>query len=236
LVASAAAVATRCVTISRRVPNGGTPTKREAAREEREATLSIGAKSGVVIRRPNSQRKHLPESIALNIVHVHELDAPDGSAAIEWFLLTTETVDTAAQVLGVVDAYRARWRIEEFFKALKTGCAYEKRLLQSAKTLQNALALFVPVAWHLLRLRTLCRDTPSAPATTVFFGVQIDVLRRAAPVRLPKAPSIREALLAVAKLGGHRKQNGEPGWLVITRGYLELLTLVRGFQLARGTV
>jgi IS4 transposase len=39
--------------------------------------------------------------------------------------MTTEAVETAEQVAAVVDAYRARWLIEEFFKALKTGCGFE---------------------------------------------------------------------------------------------------------------
>ena len=37
--------------------------------------------------------------------------------------MTTEPIDTVEQVLRIVDWYRARWVIEEFFKALKTGCA-----------------------------------------------------------------------------------------------------------------
>ena len=43
---------------------------------------------------------------------------------------------------------------------------------------------------------------------------------------------MRDALLAVAKLGGHIRNNGEPGWLVLGRGYDELLTLEVGFRLA----
>jgi hypothetical protein len=41
--------------------------------------------------------------------------------------MTTEPIDTPEQILAVVDGYRHRWKIEELFKALKTGCAYEKR-------------------------------------------------------------------------------------------------------------
>jgi len=45
-------------------------------------------------------------------------------------------------------------------------------------------------------------------------------------------PTVRDAWLAVAKLGGHLRNNGEPGWLVLGRGYDELLTLEVGFRLA----
>jgi len=45
-------------------------------------------------------------------------------------------------------------------------------------------------------------------------------------------PTGRDALLAVVKLGGHIRNNGEPGWLVLGRGYDERLTREVGFRLA----
>src|SRR6267142_183172 len=69
---------------------------------------------------------HVPATIPLHCVHVREVDAPEGAEPIEWRLWTNLPVDTPAQILYVVDVYRARWLIEEFFKALKTGCALEK--------------------------------------------------------------------------------------------------------------
>ena len=36
--------------------------------------------------------------------------------------------------------------------------------------------------------------------------------------RLPKRPTARDAMLAVAALGGHLKSNGDPGGLVLGRG------------------
>jgi hypothetical protein len=122
--------------------------------------------------------------------------------------------------------------IEEYFKALKTGCAYEKRQLESQTTLQNALALLIPVAWNLLRLRLLARDEGEQAANTVLSESQLEVLRRATTVKLSETPTIQEAMLAVAQLGGHIRQNGWPGWQVLGRGYTKLLTLELGFLLA----
>ena len=39
---------------------------------------------------------------------------------VDWLLLTSEPIDTDEQILEVVDIYRARWLIEEYFSALKT--------------------------------------------------------------------------------------------------------------------
>lgn len=64
-------------------------------------------------------------------------------------------------------------------------------------------------------------------------SVKLEVLRHAAEKPLPKKPALRQAMLAIARLGGHLKRNGEPGWLVLGRGYLKLLDLAQGFLIAK---
>ena len=164
---------------------------------------------------------------------MREIDVPEGIEPVEWTLMTTEPIETEADILAVVDSYRYRWRIEELFKALKTGCAYEKRQLGSYRTLVNALALLLPIAWNLLRLRTLAHEDTKLPASTVLSSVELQVLHHAAEKPLPKQPTLRDAMLAIARLGGHLKRNGEPGWLVLGRGYLKLLDLAQGFLIAQ---
>ena len=122
------------------------------------------------------------------------------------------------------------WTIEEFFKALKTGCQFEKRQLESAESLLNALAILSQVAWRLLLLRHLARSTKPNPAAQALTAKQLDVLRAVAKRPLPKMPTARETLLAVAALGGHIKNNGDPGWLVLGRGMHDLLLLEMGWR------
>jgi len=80
--------------------------------------------------------------------------APEGAQAIEWKLVTREPADTPEQILTIVDYYRCRWPIEEFNKALKTGCRVQARQLVDVAALLNVVALFVPIAWSILHLRT----------------------------------------------------------------------------------
>lgn len=205
--------------------------KRQQKREMRTAQLAFSA--GVVrLKRSPHVEKDLPKELELNVVHVREVGVPNGHEPVDWTLFTTEPIDTDNQISSIVDYYRARWVIEEFFKALKTGCAFEKRQLESMHTLENALALFLPIAWGLLRLRTLARDYPALPAASALEPVEITVLQRLKLVPPSAIPTLGEALLAVAKLGGFLKQNGEPGWLVLGRGYQELITMAAGFTLA----
>ena len=54
------------------------------------------------------------------MVYAKEKDPPDDMEPVDWLLLTSEPIDTDEQILEVVDIYRARWLIEEYFSALKT--------------------------------------------------------------------------------------------------------------------
>jgi hypothetical protein len=203
--------------------------RRSQPRAGRQARLAIRAER-VDVKRPQHVEKEYPKVLPLNVVYVSEVES-DVLEPVDWLLYTTEPIGTPEDVLRIVDFYRTRWVIEEFFKALKTGCAFEKRQLESLHTLENALALFIPIAWGLLRLRSLARDYPDLPATAVLTPTQITILRKKNLLRSAK-PSAQQAMLAVAALGGHITNNGNPGWLVLGRGYQDLLVLEAGFLLA----
>lgn len=229
------ASAEREVTLSRRPTGNRSPKQRRIhpAREGRMAKLSFGATT-VTLRRPSTQPSTLPSTLSLRVVRVWEIDPPPGEPPVEWTLITTEPIGTDAQILQIVDWYRARWVIEEFFKAIKTGCAYDTRQLETLEGLLNVLATFLPVAWSLLRMRTQARTAPSAKATTVMPSPMIEVLHIFTRIKLPEQPTAREVLLAVAALGGHLKHNGEPGWLTLGRGYEKLRTLTEGWAARHG--
>jgi len=231
-LASASLIAEREVKLSRRSGSnkGNKQRKIHPPREWRTARLGLGATS-VTIHRPASADGATAPSLTLNLIRVWELDPPEGEEPVEWLLYTTEPIDTAEQILRVVDWYRARWTIEEYFKALKTGCAVERRQLGELHALTNAVALFLPIAWRLLLLKNEARMRPNAPATVVLDEVEIDVLRAAGRIRLPERPTIKEAMLAIAALGGHLKHNGPPGWQTLARGFLKLRTLAEGWRL-----
>jgi hypothetical protein len=51
-------------------------------------------------------------------------------------------------------------------------------------------------------------------------------------IRRPPQATARAALLAVAQLGGHINNNGEPSWIVLGRGFQKLLDLEEGAMLS----
>ncbi len=228
---------TRDVNLSGRSPRPGDPPSRATKhpyRRARSAELSISAVS-VTIHRPSHVHASVPKTLSLNVVRVHEKNVGRGIEPVEWRLVTTEPIETTADVAAIVDGYRARWLIEEYFRALKQGCAYEKRQLETRHALLNALAIFAPIAWQLLALRQLSRDHAELPADRILSPLKLKLLQRHPDVRLRTQPTVRDAMLAIACLGGHIKNNGDPGWQVLGRGYEDLLLLERGAALALGS-
>jgi hypothetical protein len=228
-LASAPTVCQRDVPLARRSDRHRTLSDRtrHPARAGRAATLRIAGRA-VTLRRPTHAAG--PKTLAVHVVLVEEVDAPAGVEPVRWWLATTEPIDTPEQLLRIVDAYRTRWVIEEYFKALKTGGAYEKRQLESLHTLLIALALLAPIAWRLLALRSVARVHPDQAATTVLSPRHVQLLGTTkAGARLHAEPSVAVALAALARLGGHLPQNGPPGWLVLHRGFQKLRDMELGW-------
>jgi hypothetical protein len=95
--------------------------------------------------------------------------------------------------------------------------------------------VFLPIAHRLLLLRSLPRTAPNLPASIVLTNSQLTVLRLKLPKHLlPPAPTVQQALFAVAALGGHFSARRFPGWQVLGRGYEQLILLEQGFLLASG--
>lgn len=211
----------RPITLKQRFPKRGS----------RLATLSIAARS-VTLKRPLLCDPTFPRTLSINIVHAFELGPPPGQSPIEWLLLTSEPIRTVQELAFVVEGYRTRWTIEEYFKAVKTGCAFEARQLESFHTLTNLLAFVLVVAYALLLMRAHTRTSVPEPATSVLTLQQLKILTACSGEPISPETTARDALLAVAAIGGHLRSNGDPGWQVLSRGWRKLLDYERGFAIA----
>lgn len=209
--------------------------KMHPARAEREAQLELRW-AQIDIARPLHAQSTIPTTTVW-VVQVFEPAPPAGEAPIQWTLITTEQVEDADAAAAVVDHYRARWRIEEYFRALKQGCAVQSRQLGSYDGLLRALAIFIPVAWRLMLLRSLGRDDTPLPAAAVLDEDELSALRVLCEhkrcFKLSAEPTLREAMLAIAAVGGHIRNNGEPGWIVLGRGFVAVLQAAIVWRAAR---
>jgi hypothetical protein len=226
----------RTVDLCERKHKSGTPRairRRHPERAARKAKLAIGSTRVVLDKTRYSHFR--AEPFELSVVRVWEPNPPRGEPAVEWVLWTTEDTSSPRALQRIVEIYRKRWTIEEFFKALKSGCSLEKRQVESLDALTKVLALFVPIAYRLLLLRGWERANSSAPATKVFSHVDLLLMAQAPSNRdLPKPKTVADALAHLARLGGHIRNNGRPGWQTLAWGYEKLLLMKLGWSVAMG--
>ncbi|MDP2823425.1 MAG: IS4 family transposase, partial [Sulfuritalea sp.] len=116
------------------------------------------------------------EPITLWVVHVRETSPPADTQPIEWFLLTTREITTAAQAEECLRWYCLRWRIEDWHRVLKSGCCIEDLQHKTAERLKRAIAINLVIAWRIMLMTLLGRECPQLPATVLFSDIEIDVL------------------------------------------------------------
>jgi Transposase DNA-binding/Transposase Tn5 dimerisation domain len=198
--------------------------------------VSFAAVTIQVPRQPAASLKALtPRPIAQWAVWARELDPPaDLKEPIDWLLMTSLPVRDLAAAMDVIGYYEKRWLIEEWHKALKTGCQVEGRQLQTSHRLEALTGVLSVVAVRLLQLKEVGRREPHRPATDLVPAHYVDLVRRARKRSRVGEWTVRDFFRAVAGLGGFlgRKGDGEPGWITIWRGWEVLHWMLRGAQLA----
>jgi len=195
----------------------------------REAILDV-AFSTIKIKGPKSRKD---EIIQCNTVYVIEKHPPKGQEPLEWVLLTSVDVNSFEDACQIIEWYRCRWIIEEYHKAIKSGCKVEERQLKTVERLENFLGVANIVALRLLKLRDVARNTPHILAREVIDPLKVDILIKYRGLK-KKDISIYEYYREVAKIGGFigRKSDGEPGWQTVWYGEMELTQIYIGAKLA----
>jgi hypothetical protein len=187
-------------------------------------------------------RQHAPqEPLPMWVVELIELDPPVDADPVRWVLLTSERVETVEQAEQIIHYYSQRWAIEEYHKALKTGCRVEERYYETSERLERITGLLAIVAVQLLRLRGLAETDPECPARQVVPGEWVETITQVRQRSGPRSRQLNATTMTLAEfvqhlggLGGHlgRKGDGRPGWQTLWRGLEKLLLILRGTRLA----
>ncbi len=179
------------------------------------------------------------QSVDMYAVQVTEVDPPTGVEPIEWLLLTSDRITSIEEAWQCVERYRCRWRIEEFFQVLKSGCRIEARQFESRSTYEPSLAIAMLTAVRLLSMVKQARITPDVPASTVLAQYEEQVLVQHAKAKrmghCDSSPlSLVDAVMLIAMLGGYKARccDGPPGWITLWRGLRRLQDMVVGYRLA----
>lgn len=167
------------------------------------------------------------------VLEVQEVPAPEGvKKPLHWILLTSLPCKTLAEARRVVGRYTARWWVEEYHKALKSGAGVEASQLERGGRLEPLIGLLAVVAVRLLNTKMLARSRPEGPEAKESFGPEaLAILEK--KFRRPKGGwNNRNVLVATARLGGFlaRKHDGMPGWQTIWRGWQRLMWMCDGLE------
>ncbi len=189
---------------------------------------------------PESINKHNTEALVelkMWAVYVLEIDPPAGEAPVEWMLLTNQPISTMEQAQEKVYWYSLRWRIEMYFKVVKSGFNVEKCRLGTADRLIRYLTVMSVVAWRLFMITLIGRTNPSLSCAGFLSDQEVKVLE-AKSTRKGQPPkpvaTIAEAVIMIARLGGYlaRKSDPPPGSITLWRGWKRLVDLTEGWELA----
>ena len=204
-------------------------TKHCEERSSRTATVTVRFGS-IRLNPPRNNIKHRAEplpDIEMNAIYVLEQSPPDGEEPVEWMLLTNLPVTSFDEAFEKVRWYCLRWRIEMFFKVLKSGFRVEACRLGQADRLARYLTIMSIVAWRLFMITLIARTNPATPCSTLLADNEWKVLflkanrNKTVP---KKPPRIGDVVIWVAKLGGYlaRKNDGPPGTIALWRGWKRL--------------
>jgi hypothetical protein len=147
------------------------------------------------------------------VVEVREARPPPGATALHWVLYTSHSVENLAEASRVMGYYEKRWIIEEYHKALKTGCQVESRQYQTSSWLEAIPRFLAIMSVRLLQLKSVARSEPNRPATDFVPLWWVEALQTLRPEK-EGSWTVGQFFREWAGLGGFlgRKGDGEPGW------------------------
>jgi hypothetical protein len=213
------------------LPVRGTMTVELRARAGAAArTATVQVRSGRLTLKGPKRPGDAKPAFTANVVAAREINPPPGVQALHWTLLTSLPCERWAEAQRIVGRYTARWWIEEYHKALKSGAGVEDSQLDKAYRLETLTAVLAIVAVRLLNAQWLARARPDEAVEADAFGPQALAILAAEWGEPPGGWTHRSALVAVARLGGFlaRKGDGQPGWQTIWRGWQRLMWLCEG--------
>jgi hypothetical protein len=213
---------------------------RQGDRPARRATVSVRFQA-LTLRPPRPRANEGLAAVPLWAVWVVEEAAPTDAEPLEWLLLTTCPVRTAAEAEERLAWYACRWGIEVWHKILKSGCRIEARQLASAARLERCLTVYSVIAWRVQQVVMLARAVPDLPCTAVLEPDEWQALWctiHQCPTPPAQPPTLQVAVRWLGRLGGHlgRTGDGEPGVTALWKGIQHLADLTTMYRIMKPTM
>jgi hypothetical protein len=198
----------------------------------------------ISVRKPkNGAASDLPDSLALTLLDVRETMPPETGEPIHWRLLTTHVIDNPQTARRVLDFYRRRWIIEDYFRTLKTaGFDIEAAEIEDPAAmarLVGAVAVSGVTVLQLVRARDGGTEQMLEEAFDPVDQPLIEALsaRFEGKTQRQKNPHPKGALAyaawVIARLGAWDGYYGKPGPKVMRLGLQEFNLIKYGYHIRK---
>ncbi|MCD6361399.1 MAG: transposase [Armatimonadetes bacterium] len=195
-------------------------------RADRIAHLSIGTYPVRLYRqaRRNNRYYKPPRPIELQMVIIRETDPPPGVTPLVWVLFTTLPVETEEQLAYIGHLYELRWKIEDFFKLLKSGYRIEKHRFFDANKTAKLLVVLTLAAMTLFHLKADLGLPPGGYLDDEGYKRLKQAYR---DVDNPDIDLEWRLLGFIAKSGGWLGRRNDPlGPTILMRGLIQVLAIL----------
>jgi hypothetical protein len=197
-------------------------------RKPRTAELALRFSSVTLCRPHPSPAPDLPDTIRLTMVDVREVSSNHDGEPIHWRLLTTHVLTSPQQARRIVDLYRMRWTIEEFFRTIKTaGFNIEAVDIGEPEVMIKFVAATTVAAVTIMQL-VRARDGTTEEKLAEAFEPDDQPVFEALSSQLEGATARQKnphpkgtlafAAWVIARLGGWTAYYGKPGPKVMRQG------------------
>lgn len=210
-------------------------------RKPRTAELALRYAAIQVCKPKNGAASDLAKTIPLTLLDIRETSLPEQGEPIHWRLVTTHTLDSPAMARMVLDFYRRRWIIEDYFRTLKTaGFDIEATEIENPDAMRRFVGAAAISAVTILQL-VRARDGSTDQMLNEAFDPADRPLLEALSVRYEgkterqKNPhpqsSLAYAAWVIARLGSWDGYYGKPGPKVMRRGLEDFQLIKYGHNL-----
>ncbi len=200
---------------------------------EVEATLEIKYEEITIKPAFGIKTKKYPDITAI-FIHAKEISKTGGDReSIEWKLITNIPVKSIADAAEKLHWYSLRWKIEVFFKILKSGCKVEDAKLRTAEALCKLIAIYSIMSWRVFWMTMLNRETLNLSPKLALSELELKILDHVKPDKKPIKSNLSKYILKIAKLGGYlaRSSDPPPGNNVLWRGLQRLTEIQIGVEI-----
>ena len=184
--------------------------------------------SRIELCKPRHGARNLPKSIELTVVDVRETSRPTDGDPIHWRLIASQQVENFEQARRIVDCYRMRWTIEEYFRTLKTaGFDIEAADIGNPQVMIKFVAAIAVAAVTIMQLVKARDGTTGQKLTDTFDPADLPLLEaisrklegKTAKQQNPHPKGdLAYASWVIARLGGWTGYYGKPGPQTMRRG------------------